>query len=137
MSSSNCLLMNNNLEIPQMALGTYKTTSEKMIDVIETAISVGYRHIDCAWIYKNEKDIGKALSNEFKKGKIKRSDLFLTSKLWCSFHKFERVHQQCLITINDLQCQYLDLFLIHWPFAFVDEVILIYYYFQSFFFYLL
>ncbi|CAF5169106.1 unnamed protein product, partial [Rotaria magnacalcarata] len=43
------------------------------------------------------------------------------SKLWCSFHKFERVRQQCLITINDLQCQYLDLFLIHWPFAFVDQ----------------
>ena len=63
-------------------------------------------------------------------GDIKRSDLFITSKLWCSFHKFERVRQQCLITINDLQCQYLDLFLIHWPFAFVDEVISIDYYFQ-------
>jgi diketogulonate reductase-like aldo/keto reductase len=120
MNSSEYLVMNNNLEIPRMALGTYKTTDEEISDVIECAISVGFRHIDCAWIYGNEKGIGKGLA----KGQIKRSDIFLTSKLWCSFHKFERVRQQCLMTINDLQCQYLDLFLIHWPFACVDQVIL-------------
>jgi len=116
--------MNNNIEIPQLALGTYKISHEEMNDVIETVIKVGYRHLDCAWIYGNEKEIGESLSNQFKKGEIKRSDIFLTSKLWCSFFKSERVRQQCLITINDLQCQYLDLFLIHWPFAFVDQVIL-------------
>ncbi len=117
------LLMNNHLKIPQIALGTYATTNEKMIDVIETALSVGYCHFDCAWIYKNEKGIGKCLLDQFKRGRVKRTDLFITSKLWCSFHKFERVREQCLITINDLQCRYLDLFLIHWPFAFADEVI--------------
>ncbi|CAF3474306.1 unnamed protein product [Rotaria socialis] len=122
MSSSESILMNNNVEIPQLAFGTYDITNEEIVNVIESGPSIGYRHIDCAWLYGNEKGIGKGLSNQFKKGKIKRSDLFLTSKLWCSFHKFERVRQQCLITINDLQCQYLDLFLIHWPFAFVDQV---------------
>ncbi|CAF1681057.1 unnamed protein product [Rotaria magnacalcarata] len=121
MSSSESILMNNNVEIPQLALGTYDITNEEIVNVIESGLSIGYRHIDCAWLYGNEKGIGKSLSNQFKKGEIKRSDLFLTSKLWCSFHKFERVRQQCLITINDLQCQYLDLFLIHWPFAFVDQ----------------
>jgi diketogulonate reductase-like aldo/keto reductase len=120
--------MNNNVEIPQLALGTYKISHEEMNDVIETVIKVGYRHLDCAWIYGNEKQIGESLSNQFKKGEIKRSDIFLTSKLWCSFFKSERVRQQCLITINDLQCQYLDLFLIHWPFAFVDQVSRICYY---------
>jgi len=69
--------MNNNLKIPQIALGTYATTNEEMTNVIECALSVGYRHIDCAWIYKNEKMIGKCLSNQLKKGEIKRSDLFL------------------------------------------------------------
>ena len=115
--------MNNKKEIPQMALGTFETNDEEMIDVIKSAIGVGYRHIDCAWIYQNEKAIGKSLANEMKNGQIKRSDLFLTSKLWCSFHRFARVREQCLITINDLQCEYLDLFLIHWPFACVDQVI--------------
>ncbi|CAF2646390.1 unnamed protein product [Rotaria sp. Silwood2] len=121
MSSSGSILMNNNVEIPQLALGTYNITNEEIVNVIESALSIGYRHIDCAWLYGNEKGIGEGLSNQFKKGEIKRSDLFVTSKLWCSFHKSERVRQQCLITINDLQCQYLDLFLIHWPFAFVDQ----------------
>ena len=129
-SSELTLVMNNNLKIPQLVLGTFKTTTEEMNKVIEKAISVGYRHIDCAWTYHNEKDIGRSLSNQFQKGAIKRSDLFLTSKLWCSFHKPSRVREQCLVTINDLQCQYLDLFLIHWPFAFVDQVFFfIYYYF--------
>lgn len=117
--------MNNNIEIPRLALGTYQTSNEEMINVLERAISVGYRHIDCAWIYQNEKAIGKFLANRFKKGDLQRSDLFLTSKLWSSFHKFERVRQQCLITINDLQCQYLDLFLIHWPMSFIDQVFIL------------
>ena len=91
MSSCGSLLMNNNTEIPQIALGTFKTTNEEIIHVIENALEIGYRHIDCAWIYGNEKGIGEGLSNQLKKGQIKRSDLFLTSKLWCSFHKFKRV----------------------------------------------
>ncbi len=135
MNSSECVLMNNNLQIPQMALGTYKTTDEEISDVIESAISAGFRHIDCAWIYGNEKGIGKGLANQLEEGQIKRSYIFITSKLWCSFHKFERVRQQCLITINDLQCQYLDLFLIHWPFACVDQVILRFYFLNEFIFY--
>jgi diketogulonate reductase-like aldo/keto reductase len=122
--------MNNNIEIPQLALGTFKTSNEEIINVIENAIEVGYRHIDCAWIYGNEKGIGQGLANQLKKGEIKRSDLFLTSKLWSSFHKFERVKQQCLITINHLQCSYLDLFLIHWPFAFIDQVCFIRFFFS-------
>ncbi|CAF1317504.1 unnamed protein product [Adineta steineri] len=121
MSSSKSLLLNNNLEIPQLALGTYATSDEEIINVVETALTVGYRHIDCAWIYGNEKGIGQGLIKQLNKGEIKRSDLYLTSKLWCTFHKSERVRQQCLATINDLQCQYLDLFLIHWPFAFIDK----------------
>ncbi|CAF0759786.1 unnamed protein product [Adineta steineri] len=121
MSSSGSILMNNKIEIPQLALGTYDIAKEEISNVIESALSVGYRHIDCAWLYGNEKEIGASLSQQFQKNEIKRSDLFITGKLWCSFHKFERVRQQCVITINDLQCQYLDLFLIHWPFAFVDH----------------
>lgn len=119
MNLSDGLMMNNNLCVPQLALGTYKTCDEEISDVTEKCLEIGYRHLDCAWIYGNEKGIGQGLT----KGLIKRTDLFITSKLWCSFHQFQRVRQQCLITIKDLQCEYLDLFLIHWPFAFVDQVI--------------
>ncbi|UJR24745.1 hypothetical protein I4U23_006119 [Adineta vaga] len=115
------LLMNDKHEIPRLALGTFTTSNEEISAVIETALSTGYRHLDCAWIYGNEKGIGQGLTNQMKKNEIKRSDLFITGKLWCSFLKTERVRQQCLMSINDLQCQYLDLFLIHWPFAFADR----------------
>lgn len=122
MSLNRKLLLNNHIEIPQLALGTYKIEEDQMNDVIEKAIEIGYRHIDCAFIYANEKAIGKTLHKLFQQQKVKRSDLFLTSKLWSSFHKAERVKQQCLISIENLQCQYLDLFLIHWPISFVDQV---------------
>ncbi|CAF0952869.1 unnamed protein product [Adineta ricciae] len=121
MNSVGSLQMNNKVEIPRLALGTYATSNEEISNVIETALSVGYRHLDCAWIYGNEKGIGDGLTNQLKKGEIKRTDVFITGKLWCSFFKTERVRQQCIKSINDLQCQYLDLFLIHWPFAFIDQ----------------
>jgi diketogulonate reductase-like aldo/keto reductase len=122
MSSLGSLKMNNNLQIPRLALGTFTTSNEEISGVIETALSVGYRHLDCAWIYGNEKGVGQGLANRLKKGDIQRSDIFITSKLWCNFYKPERVRQQCLVSIKDLQCQYLDLFLIHWPMALADRV---------------
>jgi len=122
MSSNRCLLLNNNIEIPQLALGTYKLEENEIVDVIEKAIDIGYRHFDCAFIYANEQPIGKVFNQLFNKQIIQRSQLFLTSKLWSSFHRFERVRQQCLISINNLQCQYLDLFIIHWPISFIDQV---------------
>ena len=116
------MLMSNNVRIPRVALGTYQISSEQMNEVIDKAIAVGYRHFDCAWIYRNEPSVGQAFCKLWNKGVIKRSDLFLTSKLWCSFHRVDRVREQCLRSIADLQCTYLDLFLIHWPFAFADQV---------------
>ena len=64
-----------------MALGTYKASDEEISDVTEKVISLRYHHFDCAWIYGNEKDIGKGSSNQLKRGQIKRSNLFLISKL--------------------------------------------------------
>ncbi|CAF3556945.1 unnamed protein product, partial [Adineta steineri] len=99
MGSSESILMNSNTEIPQLALGTYNIAKEEILNIIESALSIDYRHIDYACLYENEKEIEE-------------------NKLRCLLHKFERVRQQCVITINDLQCQYLDLFLIHWSFVF-------------------
>src|ERR1700722_3365726 len=121
-STNGNLLLNNNNWIPQLALGTYMTSNQEIAHIVKMALSVGYRHFDCAWIYGNEIGIGQGLAEQFNNELIQRSDVFLTTKIWCSFMKAERVRQQCLLSINDLQCQYLDLLLIHWPFAFVDQV---------------
>lgn len=122
MTAVGSLRMNNGVDIPRLALGTFSTSNAEISGVIETALSSGYRHLDCAWCYGNEKGIGEGLVHQLKKGTVQRSDLFITSKLWCTFHRPERVRQQCVVTINDLQCEYLDLFLIHWPMALADRV---------------
>ena len=72
------------------------------------------RHIDCAWTYGNQTEVGAAFNQIFnKEGKIKRSDVFITTKLWNAHHK--DVRGDCLESLQQLQLEYLDLYLMHWP----------------------
>nr|CAD2147585.1 unnamed protein product [Meloidogyne enterolobii] len=105
-----------NKNMPMIGLGTYQINSEKIIfEVLDSALDVGYRLIDTAQIYKNEKYIGKALQELMPKYKIKREDIFITTKLAPSNQGIKNCRQSVLDSLEKLQIEYLDLLLIHWP----------------------
>lgn len=117
------LPLNNGTQIPAIGLGTWKADKGVIKSTVLQAVQAGYRHIDCASFYGNEKEIGEAFGELFKQQNgnheetnVKRSDLYVTSKLWNSHHG--HVREACLRTLKDLQLDYLDLYLIHWPIAF-------------------
>lgn len=112
------LIFQSGDQFPSIGLGTWLSKKNQVYDAVIEAIRVGYRHIDCAYIYQNESEIGKALKYAMQSGLVKREDLFITSKLWNSDHSPERVEIAIRKSLSDLQLDYLDLYLIHWPVAF-------------------
>lgn len=116
------LKFSNGDELPAIGLGTWKSEKGEVGKAVKSAIDTGYRHIDCAATYGNEAEIGEAFSEVFKKGEVKREELWITSKLWNSSHKKEDVIPALKKSLKDLQLKYLDLYLIHWPVAFKPEV---------------
>jgi diketogulonate reductase-like aldo/keto reductase len=98
-------------KMPVLGLGTWQATGDEAKQAVKRAIELGYRAIDTAWIYQNQKEIGEAL----KEISIPREELFITSKLWNDMHTYDDVIASCKETLQQLQLEYLDLFLIHWP----------------------
>ena len=106
------LKMNDNCQIPVVGLGTWKsepgkTTSQAVLDSLEA----GYRHIDTARAYDNETDVGRAVNDSG----LPREDLFITTKLWNQHQGYEEAIEACEKSLNRLNCDYIDLYLIHWP----------------------
>ena len=88
--------------------------------MIEDAIDVGYRHIDTAYEYDNEHLIGNTLKMLMDKNKIKRSDIFITTKVWNTFHRRDKVMEGLKRSLDSLGVDYVDLALIHWPMAYAE-----------------
>ena len=109
-------------EMPAIGLGTWKMEDGSATAAVKSALEVGYRHIDCAPIYLNESDVGQAFADVFGAGEIKREDVWITSKLWCNRHRPDLVVSALQQTLDDLQLDYLDLFMIHWPIVFRHDI---------------
>jgi Aldo/keto reductase family len=103
--------LNNGALIPLLGLGTWKAAPGVVKEAVTTAIQAGYRHIDCAHVYGNEREIGDALTECITSGVCSRSDLFITSKLWNDSHAQDEVRPALQHTLQQLQLDYLDMYL--------------------------
>lgn len=106
--------------MPPLGLGTWRSGTDDVYNAVLEALRCGYRHIDCAYIYKNEKEVGQALDYAFRYGIVSRDEIFVTSKLWNADHAPARVEAAINRSLSNLQLKYLDLYLIHWPVALTE-----------------
>lgn len=113
--TSSAMKLKDGGAFPSIGLGTWKIPDEVLPDLIPEAVSLGYRHFDCACDYGNEVAVGQGLGNAINSGSCTRDDLWLTSKLWNTYHHPDHVRAACEKSLNDLGVDELDLYLIHFP----------------------
>jgi diketogulonate reductase-like aldo/keto reductase len=104
-------------KMPAVGLGTWRAPDDEVEAALNSALEIGYRHFDCAPVYGNEKVIGKVFREWIDSGRLNREDLFVTTKLPPFGNRHEDVERCLKRSLADLQLEYLDLYLIHVPFA--------------------
>jgi D-xylose reductase len=103
--------------MPAVGMGLWKVANPAVADLVEQAAAVGYRHFDCACDYGNEAEVGVGLEKTIARGLCRRDDLWITSKLWNTYHRRDHVRLAVQRTLQDLKLDYLDLYLVHFPIA--------------------
>ncbi|XP_071828588.1 aldo-keto reductase 1B-like [Apostichopus japonicus] len=123
MEKNTYITLCNGQKIPSLALGTGQATGEKLRIALRAAIKCGYRHIDTAYMYQNETEIGQTLRELINEGAVKREDLFITTKLWSTFNQPGKVEDAFMLSLKALQLDYIDLYLMHGPAAikYIDD----------------
>ena len=120
MSSGQTFKLNNGVIIPAVGFGTFASEGAKgeTYKAVEAALNIGYRHLDCAWFYQNEEEVGEAVRDFLKKrSDVKREDLFICTKVWNHLHEPEEVKWSLNNSLEKFGLDYVDLFLVHWPIA--------------------
>ena len=111
------LRLANGDEMPAVGLGLWKIEPARVAEMVDEALKCGYRHLDSACDYGNEAEVGAGLKRALQAGVREREDLWVTSKLWNTYHAAEHVRPALERSLRDLQVDYLDLYLIHFPIA--------------------
>jgi aldehyde reductase len=118
--ASKSVKLSSGHSMPLVGLGTWLSKPGEVANAVRIALKNGYRHIDCAQAYENQKEIGEVLHEVFTKGEIKREDVFITSKVWNTFHSHQRALDAVDTILEELRIPYLDLCLIHWPMGYKE-----------------
>ncbi|XP_019629580.1 PREDICTED: 1,5-anhydro-D-fructose reductase-like isoform X2 [Branchiostoma belcheri] len=108
-------LLRPGVRLPVLGLGTWKSKPNEVSTAVRVAIGAGYRHIDTAWNYGNETEVGQGVRDALRDGTVERKELFIVTKLWCTFHRPEDVKLGIADSLNKLGLDYVDMYLMHGP----------------------